>query len=131
MIEKARLKIEEELKNSKNPALTEIGAYLLKQLEINAASARAIVKEGKTVNGALLYMMDIARKDYMIKDGATGAAYIPPNEGYKIVNKYFEIEAVQDKMIKVETEEIKEDLNIKEEKKRIEFSANLDDFLND
>lgn len=35
MIEKARLKIEEELKNSKNLALTEIGTYLLKQLEIN------------------------------------------------------------------------------------------------
>lgn len=61
------------------------------------------------------------------------------NEVFKIVREYYQFEAVQDKFIQVEVEEIKEqiqeDVNEervkekKEDSKTDDFSINFDDYL--
>lgn len=63
----------------------------------NEHNAEKILAEGKTLQGAFAEMKEIARKRQV-----NGCAYIPPEEGFEIIKKYFDI---QDEDIEVKKEE--------------------------
>lgn len=126
MIEEAKKKIQEEINKSKNPNLKSIGSYLLEQIEINRDAAKKINSKDKTLSGAHSKVVNEARKR-----AVDGGAYIEDYEVYKMVRDYFEFEAVQNKIMEVEVNEIKEDHKIEVVKTESEdlFSVSLDDFM--
>lgn len=126
LIEKARKKIEEEMKKSNDSCIKEIGKYLLKQIDINAEAAKAINDETKTLKKALEEMRKIAQGK-----AVRGQYYMPDEEVFEITRNYFEIEAVQDKMFQVKTEEIeiKHDIIEEEQKENVDFNYSLEDFM--
>lgn len=70
------------------------------------------------------------------KKAIGGCAVLSDNEVYEMVRKYYGFEAVQDKMLQVESEEIKEECQVKVEEVekpsnivKVDFSVSLDDYL--
>lgn len=127
MIELAKKKIQEEITKSKDGNLQTIGNYLLQQIEINRDAAEKINNKDKTLSGAFKKV-----RDTFEKKAGNGCAMVDDADVYKIVREYFGFEAVQDRFIQVEVEEIKEDHNIEEiksESNSNEFSVSLDDFM--
>lgn len=124
MIEKAIEKIKAEMEKNKAPHIQVVGNYLLKQIEINKAAATAIVKEGKTIKGSVENMQKEAKKN-----AVNGYGVLTDAEGFEIVRKYFGFEAVQDEIMEVKVQEIKEEIKapieeIKDNKK-IEFKVDI------
>ena len=130
MIQKAIEKIRMEMDQKKdNSYIQAIGEMLLKHIEINRTAAEKIVNEQKTIEKSLKEVEKIAKGKAI-----GGCAVLSDNEVYGIVRKYYGFEAVQDKMLEVELEEIKEEYQDEEVKKvsnivKVNFSASLDDYL--
>ena len=107
---------------------------LLYTSEINRNTAEKICNEKKSIEKSLKEVEKVARKK-----AVAGCAVLSDNEVFKIVREYYQFEAVQDKFIQVEVEEIKEqiqeDVNEervkekKEDSKTDDFSINFDDYL--
>lgn len=125
MIEKAIKKIKAEMEKDKASHIQVVGNYLLKQIEINKAAANAIVKDGKTIKGSVEKMRKEAQKK-----AVGGCGILTDAEGFEIVRKYFEFEAVQDEMIGVQVHEIKEEIKapieVKTKEKEVEFKVDID-----
>lgn len=127
MIEKAIAKIKTEMEADKSGYVQVIGKYLLQQIEVNKGAADKIVNEGKSIKGSICEMSKEARKN-----ASNGCGVLTDAEGFAIVGKYFGFEAVQDKILEVEINEIKETNDIKSEevkKETVDFDINLDDLL--
>lgn len=135
MIERAIKKIKSEMEQKKNNLYIQaIGDYLLKQVEINRNTAEKICNEKKSIEKSLKEVEKVARKK-----AVAGCAVLSDNEVFKIVREYYQFEAVQDKFIQVEVEEIKEQIQEgvneervkekKEDSKTDDFSINFDDYL--
>lgn len=135
MIERAIGKIKKEMEEKKdNSYIQAIGDYLLKQVEINRNAAEKICNGTKTIEKSLKEVEKVARKK-----AVAGCAVLSDSEVFKIVREYYQFEAVQDKFIQVEVDEIKEQIqeDVKEEKlqekKEIRgsdnFSINFEDYL--
>lgn len=135
MIERAIKKIKSEMEQKKNNLYIQaIGDYLLKQVEINRNAAEKMCNEKKSIEKSLKEVEKVARKK-----AVAGCAVLSDNEVFKIVREYYQFEAVQDKFIQVEVEEIKEqiqeDVNEervkekKEDSQTDDFSINFDDYL--
>ena len=106
MIERAIEKIKKEMEDKKeNSYIQAIGDYLLKQVEINRDAAEKICNGTKTIEKSLKEVEKVARKK-----AVAGCAVLSDNEVFKIVREYYQFEAVQDKFIQVEVEEIKEQI---------------------
>lgn len=132
MIEKAIEKIKAEMEaNKDNGNVQVIGDFLLKQLDINKDAAAGILQEGKTILKSIDEMQKEALAKVKKKSG-TQCIAMDPVEGFRIVMKYFNFEAIQDKILEVEVSEIKEANNIHSEenqKETVEFDVNLDELL--
>lgn len=131
MIERAIEKLKKEMEDKKeNSYIQAIGDYLLKQVEINRDAAEKICNGTKTIEKSLKEVEKIAKKK-----AVAGCAVLSDSEVFKIVREYYQFEAVQDKFIQVEVDEIKEQIQeeVKEEKvqknKIDDFSIDLDDYL--
>ena len=135
MIERAIEKIKSEMEQKKdNSYIQAIGDYLLKQVEINRNAAEKICNEKKSIEKRFKEVEKVARKK-----AVAGCAVLSDNEVFKIVREYYQFEAVQDKFIQVEVEEIKEQIQEgvneervkekKEDSKTDDFSINFDDYL--
>lgn len=135
MIERAIERIKHEMKQKKdNSYIQAIGDYLLKQVEINRDAAEKICNETKTIEKSLKEVEKVAKKK-----AVSGCAVLSDSEVFKIVREYYQFEAVQDKFIQVEVDEIKEQIqeeikkeNVQEKKESKEiddFSINFDDYL--
>lgn len=135
MIERAIERIKREMKQKNdNSYIQAIGDYLLKQVEINRDAAEKICNETKTIEKSLKEVEKIAKKK-----AVAGCAVLSDSEVFKIVREYYQFEAVQDKFIQVEVDEIKEQIQeaVKEEKVQSkkenresdDFSINFDDYL--
>ena len=135
MIERAIKKIKSEMEQKKNNLYIQaIGDYLLKQVEINRNAAEKICNEKKSIEKSHKEVEKVARKK-----AVAGCAVLSDNEVFKIVREYYQFEAVQDKFIQVEVEEIKEQIQEgvneervkekKEDSKTDDFSINFDDYL--
>lgn len=129
MIEKAIEKIKAEMKENKDPGIQQIGMFLLKQIEINKNVAKNIVKEDKTIAGSYEYMGKKALEKVKEKKGMQ-RVHLSDAEGYKCVMEYFEFEAVQDEIMGVQIQDIKEEVKapieaeeIKPNNKRVEFKV--------
>ena len=135
MIERAIERIKREMKQKNdNSYIQAIGDYLLKQVEINRDAAEKICNEKKSIQKSLKEVEKTARKK-----AVAGCAVLSDSEVFKIVREYYQFEAVQDKFIQVEVDEIKEQIQeeVKEEKiqekkenkEADDFSINFDDYL--
>ena len=125
MIEKAIEKIKAEMEKDKAPHIQIIGQYLLKQIEINKAAATAIVQDGKTIAGSVAEMEKVAKSK-----AVRGCGILTDAEGFEIVRKYFGFEAVQDEIMGVQVQEIKEEVQapveeVKSNKKKVEFKVDI------
>lgn len=131
MIERAIEKLKKEMESKKeNSYIQAIGDYLLKQVEINRNAAEKICNEKKSIEKSLKEVEKVARNK-----AVAGCAVLSDSEVFKIIREYYQFEAVQDKFIQVEIDEIKEQIQeeVKEEKvqenKIDDFSIDLDDYL--
>lgn len=135
MIERAIERIKREMKQKKdNSYIQAIGDYLLKQVEINRDAAEKICNGTKTIEKSLKEVEKVAKKK-----AVAGCAALSDSEVFKIVREYYQFEAVQDKFIQVEVDEIKEQIQEevkkekvqekKENKEADDFSINFDDYL--
>lgn len=131
MIYKAIDKIKAEMEQKKdNSYIQAIGDYLLKQVEINRDAAEKIVNENKSIETSFKEVEKVARKKAI-----GGGAVMSDAEVFKIVREYYSFEAVQDKFIQVEVEEIKEEFKEEVQEKKannvvsVDFSSSLDDYL--
>jgi len=123
MIEKAILKIKEEIKKSNDPYVQVIGNYVLKQIEINIDAAEKIVAEDKTVKKSLEEVKKVAKGK-----AKNGCAVMADDEVFKLVDKYYGFKAKQ-----ISTHEIivREEAPKEEVKKSnvIPFKVDLKSFL--
>lgn len=131
MIERAIEKLKKEMESKKeNSYIQAIGDYLLKQVEINRNAAEKICNEKKSIEKSLKEVEKVARNK-----AVASCAVLSDSEVFKIVREYYQFEAVKDKFIQVEVDEIKEQIQeeVKEEKvqknKIDDFSIDLDDYL--
>lgn len=125
MIEAAKLKIKNEINKSNDPYIKTIGKYLLNNIEINKETAKKINNGEKTLKKSLEEVKKIAKGKAI-----NGCAVMEDEEVYKIVKDYFGLVAVQDKIIQVEAEEIKEKHNINQGKViDVNFNVRLEDFM--
>lgn len=131
MIEKAIEKIRREMDSKKeNSYIQTIGSFLIKQVEINKEAAEKINNEDKTLEKAFKEVEAVARKKAI-----GGCAVLSDTEVFTIIKKYYGMEAIQDKMLQVEIEEIKEEFNVEEEVKKksnvvkVDFSTNINDYF--
>lgn len=126
MIEKAIEKIKAEMEADKSGYTQVVGKYLLQQIEINKGAADKIVNEGKTIKGSIQEMTKEAKKN-----ASNGCGVLTDAEGFSIVARYYGFEAVQDKILEVEVDQIKEDFKVDQNVKRnnTDFNINLDDLL--
>lgn len=135
MIEKAIERIKREMKQKKdNSYIQAIGDYLLKQVEINRDAAEKICNGVKTIEKSLKEVEKVAKKK-----AVAGCAVLSDSEVFKIVREYYQFEAVQDKFIQVEVDEIKEQIKEEVKKEKVQekkeskeiddFSINFDDYL--
>lgn len=124
MLEKAILKIKEEIEKSKDINTKAIGKYLLTQIETNEETIKAINENKKTLKECVAEVVKFARTRAI-----NGCAILSDEEVYKKVREYFGINVIQDKMFQVEVEEIKEKHDIKNQESEVVFEASLEDFL--
>lgn len=135
MIERAIERIKREMKQKKdNSYIQAIGDYLLKQVEINRDAAEKICNGTKTIEKSLKEVEKVAKKK-----AVAGCAVLSDSEVFKIVREYYQFEAVQDKFIQVEVDEIKEQIQEEVKKEKVQdkkeskeiddFSINFDDYL--
>lgn len=135
MIERAIERIKREMKQKKdNSYIQAIGDYLLKQVEINRDAAEKICNGTNTIEKSLKEVEKVARKK-----AVAGCAVLSDSEVFKIVREYYQFEAVQDKFIQVEVDEIKEQIQEEVKKEKVQekkeskeiddFSINFDDYL--
>lgn len=135
MIERAIERIKREMKQKKdNSYIQAIGDYLLKQVEINRDAAEKICNGVKTIEKSLKEVEKVAKKK-----AVAGCAVLSDSEVFKIVREYYQFEAVQDKFIQVEVDEIKEQIQEEVKKEKVQekkeskeiddFSINFDDYL--
>lgn len=89
MIDKAILKLTEEMNNDKSAYVTAVGDKLIQLCDNNEYVAGKIMQEGKTIKGAMDKMMSIASKRQSNRQAA-----IDPAEGYNIIMEYYGIENV-------------------------------------
>ena len=87
MLNEAIKKLEDEMKlDPSNDYLKYVGDYLIEYLKKNSRHADKILQEGKTIKGSLDFMKNIARKK-----AVNGMAMLTPEEGFKAVLDYYEI----------------------------------------
>lgn len=125
MIEKAIEKIKAEMDKGKGAYIKVIGKYVLRHIEINKKAAEKIASGEKTLKGSIEAMRKEAEKN---KSDNVGV--LTDEEGFRIVRKYFEFEAIQDEIMGVKVQEIKEEIKapIEEAKannKKIEFKVDM------
>jgi len=123
MIEQSMLKIKTEMEqNSNNSYIQAVGGMLLQHLTDSPASAERILAEGKTISGSLNEMRKEAEKK---KVG--NCAVLTDQEGFAIVLRYFEIEAVAE----VKTQPIPVPTQTVVSKTSTDFDVSLDDLLSE
>lgn len=125
MLEKAISKIKEEIEKSHDNQTKVIGKYLLTQIETNEETIQAINAGEKTLKKCMEEIIKFARTRVI-----NGCTILSDEEVYKKVREYFGIKVIQDKMLEVEIEDIKEKHNIKnQESNEVVFQASLEDFF--
>lgn len=127
VIEQAIEKIKEEMRKDSNPYMNLIGNYVIKNIEVNKPSAEKIVAGSKTISGSLEEMKKEARKVQK-----NGVGILTDEEGFSIVDKYFEFEGVQSSVDDVQAKAKVIELPKKEaaeNKPKIDFDVSLDDFI--
>ncbi|WP_075809597.1 Cas9 inhibitor AcrIIA9 family protein [Clostridium perfringens] len=125
MLEKVISKIKEEIEKSNDKQTKVIGKYLLTQIETNEETIQAINAGEKNLKKCMEEVVRFARTQ-----AVNGCAILSDEEVYKKVREYFGIKVIQDKMLEVEIDEIKEKHNIKNQgNDEVIFQANLEDFL--
>ncbi len=88
MLNKAIKKIQDEIKKNKDDKYIQvIGEYLLEHLKTSPAVAEKILQPDKTIAKSFNELEKVARQRRKGKN----YAYIPPQEGFQIVFKYFGI----------------------------------------
>lgn len=125
LVEDAKSKITKEMAENKGQEVQVIGKYLLKQIEINKDAAEKIKAGDKTIVKAFKQIEDIARKK------ATKGMYaMEEREVFEIVRKYYELEAIQDKIFEIEIDEIQETHGVKaKEPIDVDFNYSIEDFM--
>lgn len=83
-MEKAIEKLEAEIKDSKEHYVVMVGKCMIDHIKNNPADAAAIMVEGKTIAGSLIFMQDKAMKNI-----ANGCAMFTPDEGISIIMEYY------------------------------------------
>jgi hypothetical protein len=84
---KAIEKLNQEINSNKdNTYVKYVGDYLIGYIDNNPRHAENIIKEGKTIVGSLEHMRNKAKKKQK-----NNMAMLTPEEGFKIVLEYFEI----------------------------------------
>lgn len=138
MIEKAIEKIKREMSENKEDSYIQaIGDYLLKQVEINIDAVKKILSNDKSIRGSLEEIERILKKNTK-----TRCVCLSDKEVFKMVREYYKFEAVQDRFIQVEVEEISKELEAEEDmlnnkikdititnKNDSDISFNLEDYL--
>lgn len=116
MIEQAINKINKEIEKEKNEYVKVTGEYLLQVIEEKGNEAATKINEpNKTIMGSLKVMSDEAKKN--AKDGV---AVLTREQGFKVVNRYFGIEA-DSSNVEINTS--------KETKSDSKLNMSLDDFM--
>jgi len=87
MIEKAVIKIRDEIEKNNNPYVQVVGEFLLKYLNNHPEAAEKIMAEDKTIMKSLDEMRKVAEKNRV-----GNCAVLTDEEGFKVVLKYFGIE---------------------------------------
>lgn len=128
MIEKAIEKIKQEINSQKNNLYVQvIGDYLLKQIEINRDAAKKICSESKSIEKSIKEIEKILRKE------AKGNTLIISENGiYKVIREYYKIEAVQDRFIGLELEEIFQEIDEgsnSQTSKTEKFNIDINDYI--
>lgn len=124
-IEEAIKKINEEISKAKDPYVKIVGEYVLKHIELNGQAVEGIASGDKTITKSIDKVKSVAKTK-----AVNGCAMMTDEEVFKIVREYLKFDAVQDKIIQVEVEEIKEEFEIKEVKQHGKLDMKLEDFLN-
>lgn len=126
MIERAKSKIKEEMTNNCDPYIQVVGKYILNNIEINKVAAKNIVEGKKSIKASLEAMRKEAEKKRV-----GNCAVLTDEEGFKIIRTYFEFEATQDKILRVEFDRVKEENSIARDdvKEKIKFNVSIDDLL--
>lgn len=107
MIEKAIEKIKQEINSQKNNLYVQvIGDYLLKQIEINRDAAKKICSESKTIEKSIKEIEKIAREE-----SKSNTLVLSENGIYKIIRDYYKFEAVQERFIGLELDEIFQEID--------------------
>lgn len=130
MKEKAIEKIKKEMdKNIGNLYIQVIGDYLLKQIELNKEAMKKICSEKNSIGKSIKEIEKIARKST-----ANGNLEISENGLFKIIREYYKFEAVQERFLALEMDEILQELEEEESNKRVNveseiFNFNIDDYF--
>lgn len=130
MKEKAIEKIKKEMdKNIGNLYIQVIGDYLLKQIELNKEAMKKICSEKNSIGKSIKEIEKIARKGT-----ANGNLEISENGLFKIIREYYKFEAVQERFLALEMDEILQELEEEESNKRVNvesetFNFNIDDYF--
>lgn len=122
MLNKAIEKLKAEIDGNKNnPYVQVVGEFLLQHLQDNPSNSEKIVQEGKTIGESLSEMRKVAEKK---KVG--NCAVLTDQEGFKVVLKYFGIDAAVT-VTGVKPQEHMVQAPIAQDKKtNIEFNVELD-----
>ena len=130
MKEKAIEKIKKEMdKNIGNLYIQVIGDYLLKQIELNKEAMKKICSEKNSIGKSIKEIEKLARKST-----ANGNLEISENGLFKIIREYYKFEAVQERFLALEMDEILQKLEEEESNKRVNvesetFNFNIDDYF--
>ena len=130
MKEKAIEKIKKEMdKNIGNLYIQVIGDYLLKQIELNKEAMEKICSEKNSIGKSIKEIEKLARKSTV-----NGNLEISENGLFKIIREYYKFEAVQERFLALEMDEILQELEEEESNKRVNveseiFNFNIDDYF--
>lgn len=131
MLEKTIAKIKREMnKGKKNLYIQVIGDYLLKQIELNKEAMKKICSENNSIEKSIKEIEKIARENSI-----NGSLVISENGIFKIIREYYNFEAIQEKFIELEMDEILQELEEEESNVKINsesetFNFNIDDYFN-
>lgn len=130
MKEKAIEKIKKEMdKNIGNLYIQVIGDYLLKQIELNKEAMKKICSEKNSIGKSIKEIEKLARKST-----ANGNLEISENGLFKIIRDYYKFEAVQERFLALEMDEILQELEEEGSNNRVNvesetFNFNIDDYF--
>ena len=128
MIDEAIEKIKAEMAaNANNSYIQAVGSMLLQYMQYmptRVQTAEQILAEGKTISGSLAEMQKEARKKQV-----GNCAVLTDQEGFEIVLRYFEIEAVTE--VQSQSVSAHAVATVKREKTSTNFDVSLDDLLSD